>query len=620
MKRFTSFLFALLAVVCSFSAAAADVNFKLVIDNPAAVKCYISGETKDLVQGENECVAPEYTNVVLESVAPYAISKVANAAGTPVGNMRDGGWTNFMMSSNEGDVYYVTTINLDDQRDSECTIIVDDPTLVSASLSGFGQVLTLNEGSNTVKFMSDKEKELYLSSTDWTKPLYEVTLNDVVLKKQEYSNDYTVTLTDGCVVNITAKIPEKDVTITFEYTSEEAKGSITDLKVNGEAVAEFDGSVVNMKTGQSLAFSANPEYKIEAVKLNDEQISFYGYYSTDCVLNDMKFTVTAHPYGKVNYTVNIDDPENIIFREGNAYNGTVLPLVAGDNKFEISEADTQVTWEAVKGAYIVSASIDGKELTYGSTNVEEGSVITITTAKIVYDKTAVVWIDDMTNVAENSGSFNLRTGNEAYENAVAGYNVIPFYDKMLPFDLSVSCYAEGVTLVNKIYVDGELQTPGYTSGNYASFMNLPIADKSVLKVFLSEEPVNCNVTFNAPESLEATVTYDRVKTLGSLADGLACFKGTEVAIEGTDDLTVKVGETELEKNDDGKFVFTVADPATTVTLADKSSGVENVVLTTEADANEAVYTLMGVRVGTRAQLNTLPAGIYVLNGQKVIVK
>ena len=67
-------------------------------------------------------------------------------------------------------------------------------------------------------------------------------------------------------------------------------------------------------------------------------------------------------------------------------------------------------------------------------------------------------------------------------------------------------------------------------------------------------------------------------------------------------------------------MFTVADPATTVTLADKSSGVENVVIATEADASAAVYTLMGVRVGTRAQLSTLPAGIYVLNGQKVIVK
>ena len=69
----------------------------------------------------------------------------------------------------------------------------------------------------------------------------------------------------------------------------------------------------------------------------------------------------------------------------------------------------------------------------------------------------------------------------------------------------------------------------------------------MIKVFIFEEPVNCNVTFNAPESLEATVTYDRVKTLDKLADGLACFKGTEVAIEGADDLTVKVGETELEK-------------------------------------------------------------------------
>ena len=189
---------------------------------------------------------------------------------------------------------------------------------------------------------------------------------------------------------------------------------------------------------------------------------------------------------------------------------------------------------------------------------------------------------------------------------------------MTPFQLSFTV-KDGVTLVNKVYLDGTILTPYSTTSTYASYQ-INVEDKNVIKAFIATEPVECNVTFNAPEGLEATVTYDRVKTLDKLADGLACFKGTEVAIEGADDLTVKVGETELEKNNDGKFVFTVADPATTVTLADKSSGVENVVMTTEADANAAVYTLMGVRVGTRADLNTLPAGIYVLNGQKVIVK
>ena len=126
----------------------------------------------------------------------------------------------------------------------------------------------------------------------------------------------------------------------------------------------------------------------------------------------------------------------------------------------------------------------------------------------------------MTNVGEDSGSLVLTTGTDGeYDGLVAGYNVIPCYANMLPFSMYSSCYATGVTLVNKYYLDGQLLTPDMSMGNYVKFNKIDVADKSVVKVFLTEQPVNCNVTFNAPEGLEATVTYDRVKTLGKLADG-----------------------------------------------------------------------------------------------------
>ena len=613
MKRFTSFLFALLAVVCSFSAAADNVTFQVNVPEPAAVKCTVSGEVRELTQGLNDFSIPQYNPVAFESVAPYLLTKVTNKAGTPQ-NVYGGQWSLYVYPDSEGEVYTLETINLDESRDSQCTITVDDPSRVQASLSGYDQAVNLVAGTNIVKFNSETENVLTVYDAVFDKPIYEIKLGDEVLPRNYYGS-WKIDLTNNCELTINALVPDKDVTVTFKY-SEQGEGAIKSAKVEGTEVADFDGKTLTMKAGQTLELVPNNDFKFESFKVNGVADSYNGQYSySTTVMQDTEFEIDAHPYGTIHYTVDVDDPDNIIFYRGYSYRNDIITLTAGVNQLEISEGDPYVCWAAANGCFIESALVNGEPLPYGNgCDMKEGTVVKFTTGKIVFDKTAVLWLDN----TDVTTYYSLRCGDENVT-AVSGYNVIPYWAQMTPFQLSFTV-KEGVTLVNKVYLDGTLLTPYYATATYASYNEINVEDKSVIKAFIATEPVNCNVTFNAPEGLEATVTYDRVKTLDKLADGLACFKGTEVAIEGTDDLTVKVGETELEKNNDGKFVFTVADHATTVTLADKSSGVENVVMTTEADANAAVYTLMGVRVGTRADLNTLPAGIYVLNGQKVIVK
>ena len=613
MKRFTSFLFALLAVVCSFSAAADNVNFQVNVPDPAAVKCTVSGVERELTQGLNDFSIPQYNSVVFESVAPYMLTKVTNKAGTPQ-NVYSGQWSLYVYPDSEGEVYTLETINLDESRDSQCTITVDDPSRVQASLSGYNQAVNLVAGTNIVKFNSETENVLTVYDAVYDKPIYEIKLGDEVLPRNYYGS-WKIDLTNNCELTINALVPDKDITVTFKY-SEQGEGAIKSAKVEGEEVADFDGKTLAMKAGQTLELVPNTDFKFESFKVNGVLEEYYNgtYNYSATMMQDTEFEINAHPYGKIHYTVDVDDPDNIIFYRGYSYKNDIVTLTAGVNQLEISEGDPYVCWAAADGCFIESALVNGEPLPYGNgCDMTEGTVVKFTTGKIVYDKTAVLWLDN----TDVTTYYSLRCGDENVT-AVSGYNVIPYWTQMTPFQLSFTV-RDDVTLVNKVYLDGTLLTPSYSTTTYASYQ-IDVEDKNVIKAFIATEPVNCNVTFNAPEGLEATVTYDRVKTLDKLADGLACFKGTEVAIEGADDLTVKVGETELEKNNDGKFVFTVADPATTVTLADKSSGVENVIMTTEADANAAVYNLMGVRVGTRAQLSTLPAGIYVLDGQKVIVK
>ena len=55
---------------------------------------------------------------------------------------------------------------------------------------------------------------------------------------------------------------------------------------------------------------------------------------------------------------------------------------------------------------------------------------------------------------------------------------------------------------------------------------MTIPDNGVVKIFLAEEPVECNVAFTVEDDIDATVTQDIVKTVADWRAGLECFKGT----------------------------------------------------------------------------------------------
>lgn len=154
MKKFTFCLIALFAVLSSFTASAVTCTF--VVDNANAVKCTMgSEEAKILTPGENVITANGmFVQILLEAISPYTMTSVTNKSGNA---LNCNGPSGSFYATQEGEVYTITTANLDTERDATCTIIVDDPSLVAASLSGTSAVVDLVEGSNTVKFISDKE-------------------------------------------------------------------------------------------------------------------------------------------------------------------------------------------------------------------------------------------------------------------------------------------------------------------------------------------------------------------------------------------------------------------------------------------------------------------------------
>lgn len=86
-------------------------------------------------------------------------------------------------------------------------------------------------------------------------------------------------------------------------------------------------------------------------------------------------------------------------------------------------------------------------------------------------------------------------------------------------------------------------------------------------------------------------------------------------------LVVKVNDTEVAPGEDGIYTATItADTNVKVTL-DGNSGVENVAVGNNAPVD--VYNLQGIEVLHQAdsnQIQQLPAGIYIADGKKIVVR
>lgn len=608
----------LLSAIGTLSATAQKLQFTLNIDNPEAVTVSVNYETQTVVAGDNLFEVDNYTSIQVTPVPPYAIKSITNAATNIPESIYGSTWYYTVQESCK---YNVVTYNKDELRTASCTVNVDDASRVEVRYQGTYDMVTLQNGENTVKFNPETEYGLIISPASYNMPLYGVTLNGTPVAAQ--GSSYNVDITQDCVVDITAIIPEKDVVVTFNC-NEEGKGAISGVAVNYEQVSDFNGSELAMKAGQSLSVYFDNNYMVESFSVNGEKVDIYGEYNT-VVVDNMTFDLVAHPYGTVKGVVTVDDPTNIIMYKGYAYNNDVIELVAGDNTVEVSENNTLISWESVDGSYIESVTHNGTTLDSYTTQVylAEGDKLVFKTAKIEMDKKAVLWIDNREAAVQYFGFEGYdRTG---FENLISGYNVIDFYSGMTPFRLS--WFDPSITQgEGKVYINGVKVEPAYSgTDNY----ELPIQDGDIVKVFLTTEPKECNVTFTTGFSenvnVTATVVRDQITVLDDPTVAQTVFAGTEYKVEFTNgataqvDVKVSVNDQPVAADTDGNYVFTVNEAQNNVKIEAYVSAVADIIVDDEL-LDSPVYNLQGIEVGKANNISNLPAGIYIVNGQKLIVR
>ncbi|MDE6152181.1 MAG: hypothetical protein K2G12_09395, partial [Prevotella sp.] len=492
-------------------------------------------------------------------------------------------------------------------------VYVDDPANVMVQRSGTYSTINLEAGWNDMKFMTDKELPLTIGPKNYGSSLYQVKVNGEVVSAQ--GNTWRISPKTGDEVEIFANFPDVDIPVSFTYTSEEAKGFITNVTVNGTSVDNYNDEDFTVKAGSEMTVYGNTsDYSLSSFTVNGNSVYFYGQYNF-VVTEETVIAVDAHKYGTVKATINIDNADNVIVYKGYSYSNDIMSMVSGDNEIELSETNAMIQIKAASGCYITSVT-DGTNnysADYSNSytiNVTDGMVITVKSGAIERNSKAVVYIDSKEAAATY---FNFQRNDRSSIDVATGYNEINFYDGDNPFGLSWY----GASYAN-VYKNNETVQPLYTGSTTYEFS---LVDGDVVKVFLASDPETYEAELSAGDGVDASkvvVTMDRMMNVAGWVGKHSVLQETEISIKPAEDydVCVKVDGTDLEAGEDGAFVITVnKNTAITVSLP-IGTGINAV--GAEKFSNAGVYNMQGVRMAGDTDMKQMPAGVYIVNGRKVV--
>lgn len=634
-KLYSIFMMAVMAVAMSFTAKA-DITVTLKVDDATRLTAYYqyydtnynTQQTDlDLTQFTGEqggtFIIPGdygylYVNATSGNVITYAMNETTGSSAST------GSSSYFYIGSYSGaaQTISVKSADLAASRTASCTVNVDDASKVNMAYYD-GSSVELVNGENVVKFNPETETQFQISHVNYGETLYSVKLNDVA-QTDSYGR-YYVYVADGDKLDIAANFPEIPATITFSYgdNEEEVLGCIA-VQVNGVDVTDFDGKTLSVMMGDRVNLIGNTNlYNYNyAITVNGASQYFYGSYEFTVAAEVNTVEVNATKYTSYTAYLTVDTPENIEAYAGNSNNP--LALTAGEaSAVELTSNSDYINVRPTSDCSIVSIQVNGVE--YGSVNgygtssttirgIKENDQIVITTKKISRDKVATIWVDDIT--AAQYGYSCYRYSDRENVTLISDEAVtVNFDDSDNPYYMSFympTCCA--------IFTNGVYNAPQY-EGSTTYYVAL--ADGDAVKVYLANEPEKYAVTVTESEGFEgavASVATDG-KDYAGWAAGFTALKDTEIKVTLAEDSDVVVlanGET-VAADANGDFVVTLSQD-TEITI-DKTNAIEDITVNNVENGN--VYNIQGILVvknATAEQISNLPAGLYIINGKKVVLK
>lgn len=622
----------LMTIAMSFTAKA-DITVTLKVDDASRLTAYYqfydanyNTQQVDLdltqytgEQGSTFTISGDYgylyVNATSGNVITYAMNETTGSSAST------GSSTYFYIGSYAGAAQTISikSADLAASRTASCTVNIDDASKVNMSYYDGSKVELVN-GENIVKFNPETESQFQISHVNYGETLFSVKLNDVA-QADSYGR-YYVTVADGDKLDIAANFPVIPATISFSYGANESEviGCLS-AKVNGVDVTDFDGKQLSVMMGDKVTLVGNTDlYNFNyAITVNGASQYFYGSYEFTVTSETNTVEVNATKYTSYNAYITVDAPENIEVYSGTS--NTPLQLTAGvATTIEMTSNNNYINIRPTTDCSIVSIQVNGVEYgtvngygTSGTTirNINENDQIVITTKKIARDKVATIWVDDLSAAPYGYGV--QRYSDRASVTLVSGEAAtVNFDDSDNPYYLSFY----GPTYCT-IFQNGIYTAPQY-EGSTSYYVTL--ADGDAVKVYLASEPNKYAVTFS--QNVENAVTS--VSTDGQVyanwANGFTALEGTKVTLAvDAENAEVTVGGEKANVDENGNYVVEITKD--TEIVISEASGIENINIENAYNGN--VYNMQGILVIKNAnaeQINTLPAGLYIVNGKKVIRK
>ena len=589
-------------------------NVTVNVDDASKLTLYLGSSAQSLSNGDNVLDVKTGDRLYFSANTGFVLKQVNNGTSDEYISSLTSCIVNLDESKHDGAKWVVTTATLDEVRTAVCKVTVDDASKVTLGTSGTYSKLNLENGVNNVKFVPGIESPLVVSAKDSNTSLYSVTKNGTPVSASYGS--YRIDVVDGDEINIEANYPNIDYAVKFNL-SEKADGFITEVLVNNVAVTNYLDDNFTVKAGSKVTIKGNTnDYKLESFKVNGSDIDFYGSYEF-MVTAASTVNIVAHKYGNMTAHVNIDDASHVTVYKGYSYYGNKADVKTGLNDVEIPESAPILCIAANDGFRLVSVTDGTTEYTdrdgFSEVNVKavDGMNLTVTTAALVRDKKAVVYVED----ADAPSMMRFMRKDYTQQKLATGYNTVEFYDGDNPFETSVY----GTTSLN-VYKNDELVTPSYAG---AKSYSLTLADNDVVKLFFTKTPAQVEATINVDGDAEKlNVTKDRIVSVTNFASALSCLEGTEVAFSTADGYAIKaidMNGTAVTAETDGSYKVVVNSNSTINVKVAVASGIGSV--TTSAQKGADVYTVAGVLVlknATPSQINALAKGLYIINGKTVV--
>lgn len=635
--------------VLTFKTAENDPTTFHIIGNPEHL--YLTrnyGEWSDLenVDGEWTIIDKGHYNYGVGVKSGYQIVDVTSGNPEETPNFQATSWsTPYNYTYGEEYTYTITTQSLDELRNLTATVKVSGDLAKFAmyrNTSRYSDPIALEEGDNAVKFQESESP--FRVAPEYGKAIYQVKLNGELVEPSFYGNDYSVAAADGDVIEINADFPDKDVPVKFTFVNEGTEGVVSTFKVNDVVLTpeEYLAEGFTVKMGDNIYANFNSgDYTINSVKINGNVITnYYGdsYYANDN--NGYEYEIDAVKKDPYLVRVNCEAWEHVRWTSG--YNANdAIPLTSESCLIEVPASAYSVTFYAFDDYNITSmeSDTDGFVDSYSISKINfyeylgivpgEEYEVTINTKFTDRNQTATFYLEPYTEEEIENGDkywstairLNFKNYNEYKEIILAdGYTTVNFADTDNPVSLSISPAPKFV------YINGEVQED--PDGYATAPSEIEIEDGDVVKIFKSGEIENYNVVYDIDEAADVKIFHDQVIEVAE-PDKHSVMMGTEIRIvfneiPETEEYEFKhelVINDETVEFENGEHVLAVNADTNIAIKVNQFTGVENIAA--GANAPQDVYNLQGVRIISNAsaeQIKALPAGIYVIGGEKRAIR